>query len=814
MKEFFIRRSRSDASPNSIERQTLLRINDDGEIVGADAYCESILGYDVSSLRGQKFNRILAARQDDPFVPTHYQRLEKGESLLITFRHKDGFFFTATLGLSIKVNDSDQAATAQITQRSPGNLDHRLIRLAENSANFGVWELDIASNEVVWSEGMYNVLELRPGSPITPEQALFYCQESQGRIRAMIRRCIRTAQPFAKTFELVTANQGVRWVKLTARALKSGNKILRVGGILVDQTFEHHRVQDRQQSEELLAATMSATSDLILAVDTDLKVLRFNQAFSDAFREIYKKTPQPGDNLSVLMEDYPNERKLSERLWQRAFERDSFAVELPLAQREERLPLFEIQYQRLVNHQGEVTGGVQVARDISDRTKTGAGDHQLQHDPVTGLINRRAFLARLRRSLAHRSKRDGEDSLLYLDLDSFETFNEHAGTGTGDRYLRELARNLGVKVRQRDALARLSGNTFALLIENCPDARARTIAEDILELIRSFVFTWKGKELQTTASGGLLFMGDSAPDDAERLLTQAADLCHTAKTSGRNRIHAAMATRSDMDERATTELLEQIQKALDGGQLTLEFQSLKPVASVTWGDHIEILARIPGYSNDQPTLAPNQFLPVAERFDLSKRLDRQVIRQTLEWLGQQRLLEPRIKYCGFNISLASVLDDGFADFVAQALKGSAYAPEVFCFEIREAHATQYPDEVAVLCDTLHKVGCRIALDGAGASVESYSLAAKLPVDIIKLDHKIMAHLNDDPVQQVMVEALHKIAEAAGKVTVATFIESDDTLRKVRTLGIHYGQGFRLYRPRPLEELKPAEVNLTTGKIGG
>ena len=94
------------------------------------------------------------------------------------------------------------------------------------------------------------------------------------------------------------------------------------------------------------------------------------------------------------------------------------------------------------------------------------------------------------------------------------------------------------------------------------------------------------------------------------------------------------------------------------------------------------------------------------------------------------------------------------------------------------------------------------------------VAAKLPVDIIKLDHKIMQHLNDDPVQQVMVEALHKIAEASGKVTVATFIENDDTLRKVRTLGIHYGQGFRLYRPRPLEELKPVEVTLTTGKIGG
>lgn len=79
---------------------------------------------------------------------------------------------------------------------------------------------------------------------------------------------------------------------------------------------------------------------------------------------------------------------------------------------------------------------------------------------------------------------------------------------------------------------------------------------------------------------------------------------------------------------------------------------------------------------------------------------------------------------------------------------------------------------------------------------------------------MMTRLHDDPVQQVMVEALHKIAEAAGKTTVATFIENDDALRKVRKLGIHYGQGFRLSRPKALAELAPAAVALHTGRIGG
>ena len=814
MKEFFIRRDRSDAPPGA-ERRTLIRINDEGVILFADHHAEAVLGYEASELEGCKVQCILATRQDDPFAPAHRHRIENGESVLITFRHKEGFFFTAALSLRMDIRDSDQAASACISQRDHSPIDHRLIRLAETSAGLGIWELDLNSNELTWTDGMYHLLELRPGNEITPEQALFYCQSNQGRIRALFRRCIRTGQPFSLTLDLLTARQNIRQVTLTGRALKAGERIQRLGGTLVDHTRERNQVLARQQAERLLAATIDTTSDLVVAVDRQLNLLHFNRAFSRQFELTFGLQPKPGSNLSAVLHEFPNERRLIERLWNRAFERDSFVVEMPLAQQHKELPLYEIHYQRLTDAKDEVIGAVHVARDISDRLlNSSSSEYRIQHDPVTGLMNRKAFLARLQRTLKQQARRESTDSLLYLDLDGFDHFNDIAGSGICDRYLRELAGNLGVKVRQRDGLARLAGDTFALLIENCPEARARKIADSILELIGGFVFHWQDKQLQTTASGGLLFLDEGAPTNPEQLLTQAADLCHTAKISGRNRIHAARAMSLSLDESTTNDVLEQIRQALDSGHLKLEYQSLRPVASVTWGDHIEILTRIPGETPDSPPLTPSEFLPVAERFDLAKRLDRQVIRQTLAWLAQHRLLEPRLKYCGFNLSLASVLDDTFADFMETALKGSPFAPECFCLEIRESHATQYPDDVAVLCDTLHRVGCRVALDGAGASVESYSLAARLPVDIIKLDHKIMQHLNDDPVQQVMVEALHKIAEASGKVTVATFIENDDTLRKVRTLGIHYGQGFRLYRPRPLEELKPAEVALTTGKIGG
>lgn len=814
MKEFIIRRYRSEHSPAS-ERQAVLRIDDEGKVLFADRQAEAVLGYESTELEGQPVHRILASRQDDPFAPANRHRIERGQNVLVTFRHKEGFFYTACLSLRLDMRDSDKAASATITLCDSSTRDARLLRDAESSAGFGIWELDTRTNEMTWTEGMFQLLELRPGAEITPEQALFYCQTGQAKVRAMFRRCLRTGQTFSLDLDIVTSRQNQRRVTLSCRALKQGGRIPRLGGTLVDRTTDMQLDRARQHANTMLSATISATSDLVVVVDASFNLLHFNAAWARQFSETFGQQPEVGANLSNLLQEFPNERRLMERLWHRAFERDSFVVEMPMAQQSRELPVHEFHYQRLTNDQGEVTGAVHVARRIEPRQNHASSEeYRIRHDPVTGLMNRKAFIARVLRTLEQKTHRESCDSLLYLDLDEFERFNDLAGSGACDHYLRALAGNLGVRVRQRDALARLAGDTFALLIENCPESRARRIAKETLDLIGDFVFDWQGHKLQTTASGGLLILDSDVPSDPEQLLGQAADLCHTAKTSGRNRVHAARAITNQTDESMASKRVEQIRDALDRQFLILEYQAMKPVASPTWGDHIEILCRIPTTSNDEETLKPNDFLPIAERFDLAKRLDRQVIRQTLDWLGRQPLLEPRLKYCGFNLSLASVLDDTFADFMADVLRKSPFDPGCFCLEIREAHATQYPDDVAVLCDSLHRAGFRVALDGAGASVESYSLAARLPVDIIKLDRRMVQQLEEDPVQQVMLEALHRIAEAAGKVTVATFIESDDALRKVRTLGIHYGQGYRLCRPQPLEELTPAAVDLTTGRIGG
>ncbi|MFE8071217.1 EAL domain-containing protein [Marinobacteraceae bacterium S3BR75-40.1] len=809
MKEILLRRYRSDAFEAKQSPGAVVRLDDQGGIIWADANVEHMFGYDAYDLRDKPIRQLVATRQDDPMMPFNLDPLERGEDVMVTFRHQEGYFFSGILSLRVNQMDADQASEAMIHSRANDPLDERLLKIVEDSGQLGVWELDIRSNQIAWSDGMYRILDLRRGQDVDPDHAMFYFQEAQARVRAAIRRCIQRGKPFTLELPVLTGQQRRRWVRLTGRALRQGEQIQSVAGTLIDITETREEQEATEHWQQLLKGLLSTSDDLIVAVAPDLSIIFLNQTYADQFENTFGLRPKVGDNLLELLQDNPNERRLYQRLWERAFERDDFCVEMPLAQQDRELPVYEIHYHRLTDAKGELIGAAHVAHNMSTRLRVADNLNYLsRHDPMTGLLNRREFIARLKRGLRIAADKGNVHSLLYLDLDGFTQMNEEHGASACDRYIRELANLLASRVRQRDALARIGGDKFAVLLDNCGDTEARSVSDTLFDVIRSFRFDWRGKTLSTTVSGGLVAINHPDQFDAEQLLALAADLCQTAKNAGRARIHVHRDKAIEVAEDEARRLVQQLQERIHEDAVELFYQAIRPIASVTWGDYIEIFARLRIDEGPQAGLwEPSEFLPIAERFDLARELDRAVIRKTVAWLARHPLLEPRLKLCSFNVSLASLQDDSFPETVAELLQSCPFPPDRFCFEIAESDAARNPEEVLTACKALQSLGCKVALDGTGGAGQSYALIAQLPVDVIKLDGRLMKSVRKDPVQLVMVEALHKVAEVSGRLTIAQFIEDDEALREVRQLGIHFGQGYRLAPPRPLEELAPVSVSL-------
>ncbi|MCB1787452.1 MAG: diguanylate cyclase [Gammaproteobacteria bacterium] len=157
------------------------------------------------------------------------------------------------------------------------------------------------------------------------------------------------------------------------------------------------------------------------------------------------------------------------------------------------------------------------------------------HDPLTHLYNRHAFMQRLEDLLSGNAAESDRKVLLYIDLDHFKELNDAEGHLAGDHVLRDVSRLLLQEVRGIDTVARLGGDEFALILEDCNLRDARSIAEAIRHAIEEYLYIGNHGEHRIQASIGLLELNaaHASPEDALYLVDSA---CYEAKRAGRNRV--------------------------------------------------------------------------------------------------------------------------------------------------------------------------------------------------------------------------------------------------------------------------------------
>ncbi len=185
----------------------------------------------------------------------------------------------------------------------------------------------------------------------------------------------------------------------------------------------------------------------------------------------------------------------------------------------------------------KATGCVLVFRDVTQqRLMNRAILHHANHDPLTGLVNRREFERRLEHALSGCREHGVPHVLCYLDLDQFKVVNDTAGHAAGDEVLRQVRNVLTSRIRERDTLARLGGDEFGLLLENCPLDKGIEIAESLVTSMRSYRFTWREQPFPLGVSIGLTPITPAA-ESISHLLSGADIACYTAKSLGRDQIH-------------------------------------------------------------------------------------------------------------------------------------------------------------------------------------------------------------------------------------------------------------------------------------
>ncbi len=429
----------------------------------------------------------------------------------------------------------------------------------------------------------------------------------------------------------------------------------------------------------------------------------------------------------------------------------------------------------------------------SERASECVREHQ---DELTGLLNRNGFQTHLVQLGLQRDAAQCSRVVCLINLDQFKIINVSYGISAGDEVLFKVAALLTAKVTGHGVAARLDADNFALLLENRTMPQAERFANDVCLAIRALRFDTEDKCFTIGASAGVVALEDT--DGSLGDLTQLAEVAlASAKEAGGHRVAAYQVANADLVRRhQQLHWVEGIKHALDEGRFVLYCQRIQPLQG---GEvHYELLVRM--LDEKGAIVPPAMFIPTAERYSLMPQLDRWVLGETLNQLSAWtpwQLGEPMS--WGINLSGQSLNDSGSLAFLSEQVQQSPVPENSIYFEITETAAVQNFHAAESFMRAIQKAGCRFALDDFGSGLSSFAYLQRLPVDYLKIDGALVRNMRTNPVDQAMVSAVAEVGKVMSLKTIAEFVEDEETLQLLQTMGVDYAQGYVVMKPMPLVE---------------
>ena len=444
-------------------------------------------------------------------------------------------------------------------------------------------------------------------------------------------------------------------------------------------------------------------------------------------------------------------------------------------------------------------------QDITERKSyEGQLRYMADHDPLTGLFNRRRFEEELQRQLSLVSRYGPAGALLVLDLDHFKSVNDTLGHHAGDRLIVSVAEMLRRRLRETDVLARLGGDEFAVLLPRADRVEAEHLAQVIVEAVRTEVEVANGdRGRRVTTSVGVTLLDDPSLT-WEEVVANADLTMYEAKESGRDQ-YAVYSPSADRVNRAKVRLAwaERIRRALEEERFVLHAQ---PVIDIRTGatTQYELLVRMLG--EDGELLQPGLFLPVAERSGLIARLDWWIIERAVELLTNE-VRSGRKLALEVNVAGPTVADPATIGHIESMLRGSGVDPNALIFEIPEKVAVADIEAVRAFARGVATLGCRFAIDDFGAGSGGFHYLRDLSFDFLKIDGAFVSDCRTNPTDQLVIEAVVRIARGLGKRTVAEAVGDAETLAYLSGIGVDLAQGHHIGSPGPVAEMISLEPQL-------
>jgi diguanylate cyclase (GGDEF)-like protein/PAS domain S-box-containing protein len=417
------------------------------------------------------------------------------------------------------------------------------------------------------------------------------------------------------------------------------------------------------------------------------------------------------------------------------------------------------------------------------------------YDQLTGLPNRTLFHERAHQLLQAEGQSGSQAALLILDLKRFGSVNNTYGRQTGDNLLKLVAERLENVLTNRESLARVESNSFAILLRDVKHEAdvAHALEQGLLATLNQ-PFPVAAEELRLSAQVGIaLFPNDGA--DIESLFRNADAALKKAKNSGDPYLFYAPQMNARVAEQLKLE--NDLRNALRQDQYMLYYQPKFDLAS---GVMVGMEALIRWKHPERGMVPPGEFIPVLEETGMILEVGRWAIeRAALDhaaW-GNAGLRPPRI---AVNVSPAQLRRRDFVTYVADALGAVDRAAERIDIEITESMLMEDVEGSIAKLKAMQVMGLQVAVDDFGTGYSSLSYLARLPINSLKIDRSFIIQMSTSPEQMAIVSTVISLARALNLKVVAEGVETEEQANLLRLLRCDEVQGYLFGKPMPPQDV--------------
>ncbi len=399
------------------------------------------------------------------------------------------------------------------------------------------------------------------------------------------------------------------------------------------------------------------------------------------------------------------------------------------------------------------------------------------------------------RSLSRELAANPWSALCLLRVPELEVLGRNYGVLLRIQYKQQLAQWINGTLQPNERVYHLTGFDMAVRL-NAESHQQRIEALD--EHIKQFRFVWDGMPVQPQV--GVSYCYVRSPVNHLYLvlgeLGLVADLSlstnHPENLQQRGAVHLQ---RSLKDKVA---MMSRLQATLEQNAFTLLVQ---PVRGLRGDRYHEVLLRM--RDDNGALIFPEQFLPVAQEFGLSSRVDLWVLERTLRFLAEHRQRLPGQRFA-INLAPSTVYRSQFPLEVNRLLAKYAIEAWQLIFEVTESSTLGRTDLAAPTLRQLQKMGIRIAIDDFGTGYASYARLKSVDADILKIDGGFIRNIVSNSLDYQIVASICHLARMKKMLVVAECVETEEIRSAVHALGIDYVQGYLIGMPVELETLAEAQ----------